>query len=254
MEPSLLQKTLAEADVTAPLEDLQIYLNWIVTKSHRHAISTFFRGMPGLNDSCDMNTWLGGCIGRPVGEVIRELLASTETLRVAAGMSCLSSALPVPPGCFEGNAIDCFEKLARTRRTCFIGHFQEGAAWREQGYPVNIIELFPQPGDIHWDQSHEVLAAAEIVLMTGLTLVNDTFREVIRRTPNASIRVIMGPTVPFSALFFSEGIHFVGSTLVDDVEKLAGYCRRGGGSIAHAPAGALRKVNLTCLPELRDGH
>ena len=46
MEASLLQKTLAEADVTAPLEDLQIYLNWIVTKSHRHAISTFFGECP----------------------------------------------------------------------------------------------------------------------------------------------------------------------------------------------------------------
>ena len=115
MEPDLLQKIMAEADLTARLEDLQIYLNWIITKSHRYAISTFFRGMPGLTDSCNMNTWLGDCLGRPVGEVIRELLASMETLRLAAGMSCLSSALPVPAGCFEGNAIDYFEKLrART--------------------------------------------------------------------------------------------------------------------------------------------
>ena len=209
MEPDLLQKIMAEADLTARLEDLQIYLNWIITKSHRYAISTFFRGMPGLTDSCNMNTWLGDCLGRPVGEVIRELLASMETLRLAAGMSCLSSALPVPAGCFEGNAIDYFEKLCVTHRTCFIGHFAEGAVWRENGYPVDIIELFPRPGDVHWDHSHEVLAATEIVLMTGLTLINNTFREVIRRTPNASIRVIMGPTVPFSVQFFTEGIHFV---------------------------------------------
>ena len=102
MEPSLLQKTLAEADVTAPLEDLQIYLNWIVTKSHRHAISTFFRGMPGLTDSCDMRTWLGDCVGRPVGEVIRELLASTETLHIAAGMFVPEQRVARAAGRFRG--------------------------------------------------------------------------------------------------------------------------------------------------------
>jgi len=252
MEAKLLAKILAGARTETALEDLQIYTNWILSKSHRYAMSTYFRGMPGLTDSCGMRTWLGDCIGRPVGQVVRDLLASPETLRQAAGMSCLNSALPVPSGWFEGNAIDFFETLAQSHRTSFIGHFKEGAVWRDKGYPVDIIELFPQPGDIHWDQSHETLARTEIVLMTGLTLVNDTFHEVIRRTPNAAIRVLMGPTVPFSPVFFSEGIHFIGATLVADVDRLATYCRRGGGSIAHAPAGALAKVNLTCMPELRD--
>jgi hypothetical protein len=252
MEQSLLAKVMDGAPMGTPLEDIQVYTNWIISKSHRYAMSTYFRGMPGLTDSCGMNTWLGDYIGQPVGAVILELMGSTETLRQATAMSCLNSAMPVPAGWFEGNAIDFFATLAKTRHTSFIGHFKEGAGWREQGYPVDMIELFPQPGDIHWDQSHEVLARTEIVLMTGLTLVNDTFHEVIRRTPNASIRVIMGPTVPFSPALFGEGIHFIGSTLVGDVAKLATYCQRGGGSIAHAPAGALTKVNLTCLPELRD--
>jgi hypothetical protein len=252
MEPKLLKTILQTACTDALLTDLQIYTNWIITQSHRYAMSTLFRGMPGLKDSYGMSTWLGDYIGQPVGEVVRDLCQSTETLRLAAGISCLSSALPVPEGWFEGNAIDFFETFARTRRTCFIGHFKEGEIWREKGYPTDIVELFPQPGDIHWDQSHEVLADTDIVLMTGLTLMNDTFREVIRRTPRASIRVIMGPTVPFSPVFFAEGIHFVGSALVRDVDTLATYCRRGGGSIAHAPDGALLRVNLTCLPELRE--
>jgi hypothetical protein len=251
MDASLLARILATARTEVVLEDIQLYLNWIVTTSHRHAISTYFRGMPGLTDSPNMKTWLGDLIGRPIGEVIRELCASRETLRLAAGMSCLSSALPVPEGWFAGNAIDMLESYARTRRTSFIGHFKEGVAWRDRGYPVDIIELNPEPGDIHWDHSHEVLAKADVVLMTGLTLANDTFREVIRRTSNASVRAIMGPTVPFSPVLFDEGVHLVGAVLVTDTVKLAEYCRRGGGSILHAPPGALQRVNLTCLPELR---
>lgn len=245
----MLNELIMEADTTSLLSDIQIYLNWVITRSRRWAISTLFRGMPGLNDGCGMDTYLGDYMGKPIGDCIRDLFASNETLRLTTGISCLKSALPIPDGWFEGNAIDFFEKLSRTRRTCFIGHFREGANWRELGYPVDIIELFPQPGDIHWDDSHEVLSRTEIVLITGLTLINDTFDEVIRRTPQASIRVLLGPTVPFSPVFFAHGIHFVGSTLVEDIDKLAAYCRQGGGTIAKAPQGTLRRVNLTHLPE-----
>jgi hypothetical protein len=251
MENTLLRKLLATADASAFIRDIQIYQNWILADSHRFALSTFFRTLPGLEEPADMRTYQGDLLGQSASAVVPGLVAARTALHRALGMACLSSMLPEPAGLFEGNAIDSFAALARTRRTVFIGHFHEGAAWREQGWPVDIVELFPQPGDIHWDDSRAVLQRAEIVLMTGLTLVNDTFREVIDRTPRAAIRAIMGPTVPCSPVFFEEGIDFVGATLVGDADLLARYCRLGGGSIKYAPPGALRKVNLTRRPELR---
>jgi hypothetical protein len=159
-------------------------------------------------------------------------------------MACLKSILPAPAHYAEGNAIDRNHEFAREHKTCFIGHFAEAENWRLQGFPVDIIELFPRPGDIHWDDSHEVLSNAELVLITGLTLVNDTFEEVVRRTPRARYRVIMGPTVPVSPVLFDFGLHQVGGTVIDDYAAILRYCCRGGGSIAHAPVGALRKINL----------
>ena len=232
------------------LEDLSIFLNWIITKSRRYALANYFQGMPGLDLEPHRDTYLRDLLGRPVKKIIRELLDTRETLRVSTGMSCLNSALPVPEDVFDGNAIEPFLDRARQLRTCFIGHFPDADLWREQHYSVNVIELFPQPGDIHWDHSHEVLAEADLVFITGLTLVNGTFPEVIRRTPNARYRVLMGPTVPLSPVLFDYGIHLVGSTLILDIDRAVDCCRWGAGSFIFEPEGIIRRVNLTCVPEL----
>jgi hypothetical protein len=233
------------------LEDLSIFLNWIVTKSRRYALASYFPGMPGLELFQSGDTYLKDLIGRPVKQVIRELFDAGENLRVSTGMSCLNSALPVPEDVFDGNAINPFFDRARRLRTCFIGHFPTADQWKEQDYPVDIIELFPQPGDIHWDQSHEALAKADLVFITGLTLVNGTFPEVIRRTPNARYRVLMGPTVPLSPVLFDYGVHLIGSVLILDVDRVIDCCRWGAGSEIFDPEGGMRRVNLTCIPEFR---
>lgn len=234
----------ATADPVPAIDDIRIYTNWVLVKAGRWSLSTIFRGMPGLQDPLGMDTWMGDWLGRPALESARELLSSRSTLRRAVGMACLKSLLPVPPYALPGNAIGMVEAAAARVPTCFICYFKEAAEWREQGRPVSIVELFPRPGDIHWNDADDVLAQATIVLMSGLTLVNETLPAVIRRTPSARIRVLLGPTVPPSPVLFECGIDLLGVTLVDDWKAMARYAELGGGSIARAPPGALERINL----------
>jgi uncharacterized protein (DUF4213/DUF364 family) len=234
------------------LQDLSIFLKWIIAKSRRYALAKNFVEMPGLDFDPNRDTYLKDLIGRPVKKVIRELFDTGEALRVSVGMSCLNSALPVPEEAFDGNAIAPFIKRAGRLRTCFIGHFPVADLWRERSYPVNIVELFPQPGDIHWDRSREVLAEADLVFITGLTLVNGTFPEVIRRTPNALYRVLLGPTVPLSPVLLDYGVHLIGSTLILDVDRAVDCCRWGAGRNIFDMEGVMRRVNLTHIPELKE--
>lgn len=240
----VLQDILATLpDDGQAVEDIQVYANWVITRARRAALGTLLYGMPGLEDPRHCRTWMGDRLGRPAARVAAECLESRSALDLAVGMSLLGATLPLPPDLFEGNAIDVCEPLARSLRTVFIGHFDEAALWRERGWPVEIVELFPRPGDIPWEASHGVLARAELVLATGLTLVNGTFEEVVRRSPGAR-RVLLGPTVPPSPALFGHGIHMAGATLVGDLEAGARFCRLGGGGVLHAPEGAFLKVNL----------
>ncbi|MDD4463836.1 MAG: DUF364 domain-containing protein [Desulfobacterales bacterium] len=240
----MIRRIASAADAKACIEEIRIYANWVLVRAGKWSLSTFFRGMPGFIDPMGMGTWMGDWIGRPARAAALELLASREILKRSVGMACLKSLLPDPAAVIAGSAIDLVEPAAAHAPTCFIGYFKTAAMWREQGYPVTIVELFPRPGDIHWDDAGEVLRKAELVLMTGLTVVNDTLEAVIQRTPSARLRILMGPTVPASSALFDYGIDVLGITQIDDVELMSGYALLGGGSISNAPAGALRSLNM----------
>jgi hypothetical protein len=240
----MIDEISRDADPEPVIEDIRIYTNWVLVKTGTWSLSTIFRGMPGLEDRPGMDSWMGDWLGKPARESALQLLASRDTLRRAAGMACLKSLLPVPGPAFSGNAILLAEAASARVPICFIGYFEEAAEWRRMGRPVNIVELFPRPGDIHWDDADEVLSEARIVLMSGLTIVNETLPAVIRRTPNAEIRIMMGPTVPPSPVLFDAGLDMLGVTLVREMEPMARYAELGGGSISRSPPGALERINL----------
>jgi uncharacterized protein len=245
----MIEAAARQADPVPLIEDIRIYTNWVLVKTCKWSLSTVFRGMPGFDDPLGMGTWMGDWIGKPGLESSLELLSSRMTLHRAVGMACLKSLLPDPACVLPGSAIDMFEDVSAHVPTCFIGHFKTGAQWRDEGRPVSIVELFPRPGDIHWKDADEVLGQARIVLISGLTVVNETLASVITRTPSATIRVLMGPTVPPSPIFFDCGIDMLGVTLVRDMKSMERYARLGGGSIAYSPPGALGRINMVKEPE-----
>jgi hypothetical protein len=247
----ILSRLLAQLPQPAPrLKDLHIFLHWVIANCDRPAMATFFRP-PNAGDACYQSSYLGDLIGRPVTEIAEMFADSDDALRLAAVKACLNGSLPIPRDIFEANAVDPFADMIKRSPSCFIGHFTQAEIWRDQGHPVTIIELQPRPGDVHWNDSKPALRDAEIVFITGLTLINNTFLEVISRTPRARYRVLLGPTVPCNPLFFDYGVHLIGSTLISNVNLAIRYCQLGGTSVRHAPPGALRRVNLTNRPELK---
>jgi len=251
MNREILSRLLAQVPQPAPrLQELHISLHWIIAQCDRYAMATFFRaGNP--TDACRQTSYLGDQIGRPVTEIAGQFADSDDPLRLGLIIACLNGSLPLSRDLFEANAVDPFAEMVRHCRTCFIGHFPQAEAWRDQGHPVSIIELQPHNGDISWNDSKPILRDAEIVFITGLTLLNGTFLEVLDRTPRAKYRILLGRTVPFCPLFFEYGIHLIGSTLVADAPLALRYCQHGGTSVRQAPPGALRRVNITNRPALK---
>jgi hypothetical protein len=247
----ILSRLLEQLPTPTPrLNDLHMFLHWVIANCRRPGVASFFRPYNPA-ETCYQSSYLGDLIGRPVTEIAEMLVDSDDVLRLATVKACINGSLPVPKDIFEANAVDPFAEMVKHCRTCFIGHFTQAETWRDLGYPVTIIELQPRPGDIHWNDSKPALRNTEIVFITGLTLINGTFSEVISRTPQAKYRVLLGPTVPCNPLFFDYGIHLIGSTLVSDLNLTIRYFQHGGTSVGKAPPGALRRVNLTNRPELR---
>ena len=251
MNREILSRLLAKLPQPVPrLHDLHVSLHWLIVNCDRYAMATFLRPSNPL-DACYQNSYLGDQLGRLVSEIADQFADSDDALRLGLINACLNGSLPLPQDLFEASALDPFGEMIKHCRTCFIGHFPQAETWRDQGHPVSIIELQPRNGDITWTDSKPALRDAEFVFITGFTLLNDTFLEVLDRTPHAKYRVLVGRTVPFSPLFFEYGIHLIGSTQIADAGLALRYCQHGGTSVRQAPPGALRRVSLTNRPELR---
>ena len=246
MNDTMIRRLLAEIPPEASIREIAIYHHWIVAQSIRFGFSCYIPGAAscGLRADAGRESDMNGWIGRRVGESIDQLLRRDDALSRSTGIALLNSALPVPEALFDGDSQHFYEAAAGTRKSCFIGHFKDAEAWRDRGAPVTIIELNPQPGDVHWDAADDVLRECEMVFITGLTLINDTFEKVIERTPNAKERILFGPTVPLSPIWFDYGITTIGSTLITNPAKVMTYFQRGGTTTARAPENSVQKVNL----------
>lgn len=249
MNVDIIERLAALVPAHLTVSDIEVYPHWITALSKRYGLCCFIPAMPGIDLPAAPADAAGGSetwhdlIGRTVQDAARDCLYREDILSRSIGMALLNSALPDPPAVFTGEAQSFFNGRVKDAKTCCIGHFTQAREWRDQGFDVTIIELNPKPGDVPWDDSKPFLERADIVFITGLTLVNGTFDTVIERTPNARERVLFGPSVPFCDLWFDYGITAIGSTRIVQPFEAMDFFRNGGTSVARAPEGCLMKIN-----------
>lgn len=249
MNRDIIEKLTALVPDHLTVSEIAVYSHWITACSERHGLCCYIPSMPGINlpaapvETGNSGKAWEGLIGHKVKDAAKDCLYRPDFLSRSIGMALLNSALPEPPSVFTGEAQGFYSDRVKNAKTCCIGHFNQASEWRDQGLDVTIIELKPKPGDVHWDDSEPFLERADIVFITGLTLVNDTFETVIERTPNARERILFGPSVPFCDLWFDYGITAIGSTRIVKPNETAIFFGNGGTSVSNAPEGSLMKIN-----------
>ncbi len=243
MNSELISALLADLDnPQAIVEELWIFRHWVMARCGRYSVVSIPEDT--TEDLCRGDSNVADWPGQTVRRVVVEGLSSLDVVHRAAAMACLNAAVRRAPSAWLGNAMGPFADWVKREPSCFIGHFHEAERWRDAGHPVTIVELVPRPGDVHWRDADTALAQASLVFVTGLTLITGTFEQVVARTPNARLRVLMGPTVPGSARLLEHGAHIVGGTWVEDPPRLLRYFQYGGTTIRRAPEGAIRQFNI----------
>nr|WP_320133476.1 DUF364 domain-containing protein [uncultured Holophaga sp.] len=213
MIAGVLYNLLANASPVPHLSALEIHPTHIRCHSFRESCIPRFHSLPELQDTTPRDLALATWIGCPAKEAASFFLEGDSCLEVAVGMAILDSLLPVPGWALPGEPFQLCAHLAERMRTVSIGDFPEARRWARSGWNVKFPELFPHPDSLDWAYCQKALAHAELVFITGLTLINGSFAEVIRRTPRARFRVLLGPCVPCSPALLDAGIHMVASSI-----------------------------------------
>jgi hypothetical protein len=146
---------------------------------------------------------------------LASLTKSDSLLEAGVGMAAVNALLQVDEGtCAEVNAADVIARRGAGRKIAVVGHFPFVPRLREPADELWVLELDPGPGDLPAEKAPEILPRADVVALTGTSLLNGTFDGLIELCREDAFVIILGATAPLSPAFFDFGVDAVAGTLV----------------------------------------
>jgi uncharacterized protein (DUF4213/DUF364 family) len=149
---------------------------------------------------------------------LAERLRSSSTLEASIGMAAFNALIEVDEGaCVEANALDLILERGTGRRVAVVGHFPFVGRIRRAAAECWVLELQPRPGDLPAERAAEVLPRADVVALTGTSLINHTFDGLIALCRPEALVVMLGASSPLTPVLFDLGVDAVAGTVVVDI-------------------------------------
>jgi uncharacterized protein (DUF4213/DUF364 family) len=155
------------------------------------------------------------------GRGLAELLRSERILEASIGMAALNAMLADgQPDLEEVNAEAIILERGKDRKVAIVGHFPFIDRARQVAAECWVLERDPGPGDLPASYAGEVLPQADVVALTGTSLLNHTFDTLMPLCRPDAFVVLLGPSVPMAPVLFGAGVHALSGTGVDDPERV----------------------------------
>jgi len=154
------------------------------------------------------------------------LLRSDRLIEASIGMATLNALLDLgrPPeqaaALTEVNAEELVIEKGTGKRVAVVGHFPFVDRLPEYAAECHVLELRPRPGDVPADRADEVLPRADVVALTGTSLLNHTFPDLISLCRPDAFVVVLGPSTPLSPVLFEAGATAISGTVVAEPERV----------------------------------
>jgi uncharacterized protein (DUF4213/DUF364 family) len=149
---------------------------------------------------------------------LAEWLRSASTLEASVGVAAFNALLNVKvESCTEVNAEDVIIERGTGRRVAIVGHFPFTERVRQAADECWVVELHPRPGDLPAERAAEVLPQADVVALTGTSLINHTFDGLIGLCRPDAFVILLGGSAPLTPVLFNYRVDAVAGTLVVDV-------------------------------------
>jgi uncharacterized protein (DUF4213/DUF364 family) len=177
-------------------------------------------GGPSVRDA-------GHLLDRTAGELAAMILSDRPT-EAAIGMATINALLPQREEAWTDlNAETVLAHHGAGKRVAMVGHFPFVARLRERVETLWVLELHPGDGDLPAEAAPDVIPQADLLAITGTTLLNGTFEELISlRQPHALV-MVLGPSTPLSPILFTYGVHWLSGSVVTDIPAVLAAVGQG---------------------------
>jgi hypothetical protein len=164
----------------------------------------------------------GQLLGRS-GRELAGLLRSERILEASIGMAALNALLRLAAReetLPEVNAEEIIVDRGTGRRVAVVGHFPFIERVRAKAAECWVLERNPSPGDLPASAARQVLPEADVVALTGTSLLNHTFEELLGLCRPDAFVLLLGPSTPLSPLLLETGLDGLSGTRVDEPERV----------------------------------
>jgi uncharacterized protein len=220
---SILQEVI-ESLPDGSITDIHLGENWnAVLAQVDGRLSCGLASVPGDAETLSRKE-LDNLIGTLKIKTSRELchLAIQKELRQASvGVATMNALLPqLPETWVECNAEQVIAQRGMGKRVAMVGHFPSVPRLREQVGRLDVLEMHPEPGDYPAEAACEVIPQADVVAMTGMTLINGTAEGLLKLCPPKALVIMMGPSTLLSPILFDYGIDLLGGSVVEKIDPV----------------------------------
>jgi uncharacterized protein (DUF4213/DUF364 family) len=150
---------------------------------------------------------------------LADYVFSKKLLEAAMGMATINSLLAVDESsCVEKNAAELILEKGEGKRIAVIGHFPFISRLKQHAKALWVIERNPKTGDLTEADGEATIPRADVVALTGTSLTNHTFENLLALCRPDAYVIILGDTAPLTPIFFDHGVDAVAGTKVVDPE------------------------------------
>ncbi len=171
--------------------------------------------------------WAGDLTDHKTNE-LAALLRSESPMETGLGMAAVNALLQVDEARLsDRNAADEIVQRGVGKRVVIVGHFPFIADVRQAVGHLDVLELEPGPGELPPSAAGKVIPQADVVAITGTSLINKSFDGLIEHCRPDTFVLVLGPTTPLSPILFDHGVDLIAGSQVIDPAAALGTASQG---------------------------
>lgn len=211
----VLDDLIASLEHDAPVQEVRTCVFWTAVITRHCGLASTLRD-ESLPHGHSRVRDVGHLLSKS-GLELAQYARSDNPLEASIGMAAINSLLDIDESrCVELNAADLLIERGRGRKVALIGHFPFIRWLREAVGTLWVIEKRPHGNELPAQAAAQVLPQADVVAITGTTLINHTFESLVALCRPESFVVLLGPSAPLSPVLFDYGVDVISGTQVVD--------------------------------------
>lgn len=169
---------------------------------------------------------VGEMRGKPAID-LTEYANSDNLLEASIGMATINSLNDIDDSrCSDDNAGDLLAEKGIGKKMAIVGHFPFTQKLKKVAQKLWIIEQQPSGEDLPAEAAEDILPQADIIGLTGTTLINHTFEDLMSLCKDKFV-VMVGPTSPLSPVLFDYGVDIISGIKVIQPDRMLACITEG---------------------------